>query len=58
MNIMVIQYYYYNLFEENKYYPQTFLDKFFETRNDDNNINSLFKELVQIIDWSDDESNN
>ena len=42
---------------KNKYYPQTFLDAFFETHSD-NNINSLFKELVRIIDWSDDESNN
>ena len=40
-----------------KYYPQTFLDELFETHND-SNINNLFKELVQIIDWSDDESNN
>ena len=38
---------------ENKYYPQTMLDKFFECNN---NKNSLFKELVQIFDWSDDES--
>ena len=29
-----------------------FLDEFFEC----NNKNSLFEELVQIIDWSDDES--
>ena len=42
---------------ENKCYPQTFLDEFFETHND-TNISSLFKELVQIIDWSDDESSN
>ena len=28
---------------ENKYYPQTFLDKFFE-KHDDSNVNSLFKE--------------
>ena len=34
---------------ENKYYPQTFLDEFFEIYND-NIINNLFKELVQIID--------
>ena len=40
---------------KNKYYPQTFLNKFFEIHND-NNKNSLFKELVQIVDWSDDES--
>ena len=42
---------------ENKYYPQTFLDEFFKIHND-NNINKLFKELVQIIDWSDNEFNN
>ena len=42
---------------ENKYYPQTFLDEFFKIHND-NNINKLFKELVQIIDWSDDEFKN
>ena len=30
---------------ENKYYLQAFLDKFFE-KHDDNNVNSLFKELV------------
>ena len=41
---------------KNKYYPQTLLDEFSETHND-NNINSLFKVLVQIIDWSDRESN-
>ena len=40
---------------ENKYYHQTFLDEFFEKHND-NNINSLYKKLVQIIDWSDNES--
>ena len=34
---------------ENKHYPKTFLDEFFEIHND-NNINKLFKELVQIID--------
>ena len=38
---------------KNKYYPQTFLDKCFECSN---NKNSLFKELAQIVDWSDDES--
>ena len=37
---------------ENKYYPQTFLDIFFKKHND-NNINKLFKELVEIINWSD-----
>ena len=42
---------------KNQYYPQTFLDGFLE-KHDDNNMNSLFKELVQIVDWSDDESNN
>ena len=42
---------------KNKYYSHIFLDEFFKTHND-NNTNSLFKELVQIIDWSDDESNN
>ena len=45
---------------KNKYYPQTFLDEFFECNSveihNDNNKNSLFKELVQILDWSDDES--
>ena len=44
---------------ENKNYPQTFLDKFFECnsveKHNDNNKNSLFKELVQIVDWSDDD---
>ena len=34
---------------KNKYYPQTFSDKFFEKHND-SNINSLFKELMQIVD--------
>ena len=38
-----------------KYYPRIFLKKFFE-KHDSNNVNSLFKELVQIVDWSDDES--
>ena len=38
---------------KNKYYPQTFLDMFFE-KHDDNNVNSLFEELVQIVYWSDD----
>ena len=47
---------------KHKYYPQTFLNKFFEcnsieTRNSTNK-NSFFKELVQIADWSDDEYNN
>ena len=40
---------------EKKYYPQTFLDKFFEKHN---SVPSLFKELVQIIDYSDDDNNN
>ena len=40
---------------ENKCQPQTFLHKFFET-HDNNNVNSLFKELVQFVDWYDDES--
>ena len=37
---------------ENKYYPQTFLDKFdkFECNTVENNMNILFKELVQIVD--------
>ena len=47
---------------ENKYYPQTFLDEFFECNSvethRENNKNSSFKVLVQIVDWSDDESNN
>ena len=37
-----------------KYCPQTFLHRFFKCCNDKN---SLFKELVEIVDWSDDESN-
>ena len=41
---------------ENKYYPQTFLDKFFECNSVENSVNRLFKELVQIVDWSDNES--
>ena len=45
---------------ENKYYPQTFLDKFFECnsikKHNNNNVNSLFKELLQIVDWSDDDN--
>ena len=50
---------------KSKYYAQAFLDKFFECnyvkcnsieKHNNNNINSLFKELVQIVDWSDDES--
>ena len=44
---------------ENKYYPQTFLDKFFECnsikKHNDNKVNSLFKELVKIVDCSDDD---
>ena len=40
---------------ENEYYPQIFLHNFFE-KLDDSNVNSLFKELIQIADWSNDES--
>ena len=46
---------------ENKYYPQNFLDKFFECNSiecnsvERHNKNSLFKELVQIVDWFDDD---
>ena len=43
----------------NKYYPQTFLHKVFECNSVEcspSKKNSLFKELVQIVDWS-DESN-
>ena len=40
---------------ENKYDPQIFLEKFFKIHN---NKNSLFKELVQIADWSDDDESN
>ena len=39
---------------ENEYHPRTFLHIFFE-KHDNNNINNLFKELVQIVDWYDDE---
>ena len=39
---------------ENKYYPLTFLGKLFGCnsieKHDDNNVNRLFKELVQIVD--------
>ena len=46
---------------QNEHYPQTFLDKFFECNSvethNDNNKNSLFQELVQTLNWSDDESN-
>ena len=42
---------------ENKYYRQTFLDEFFETHNE-NSINTFFKELEQIIDWSGNEAKN
>ena len=41
---------------KNKYYHQTFLDKFFECNSVENNVNRLFKELVQTVDWSDNES--
>ena len=42
---------------ENKYYPQTFLQKNFKCNSVgcNNNKKSLFKELVQIVDWSDDD---
>ena len=47
---------------ENKYYSQTFLDKFFECNSiethNDNNKNSLFKELLKTVIWFDDESSN
>ena len=45
--------------EENKHYPQTFLGEFFKIHSG-NNINPLFNELVQVIDWfhDDDRSNN
>ena len=43
---------------KNKYYPQTLLNKFFKRNSAEcnNNKNSLFEELVQIVDWSNDES--
>ena len=43
---------------KNKYYLQKFLHKLFECSSieHNNNKNSLFQELVQIVDWSDDES--
>ena len=41
---------------ESKYYPKTSLDKFFEYNSVGNSVNRLFKELVQIVDWSDNES--
>ena len=46
-----------SIFEvENKYYPQTLFDKFFECNYlKKHNKNSLFKELVKIVDWSDDD---
>ena len=49
---------------KNKCCLQAFLDKFFECNSiecsaiekyDNTNVNSLFKELVEIVDWSDDE---
>ena len=54
---------------KSKYFPQTFLDKFFECnsvecnsiecdsveKHNDSNVNGLFKELVQIVDCSDDD---
>ena len=68
MNIEVIQYYFCSktgslCAVKNKYYPQTFLHKFFECNSVESNSvkkhnkNSLFTELVQLFDWSDDESN-
>ena len=42
---------------KNKHYPATFFDQFFEIHNN-NNINKLFNESVQSINWYDDESNN
>ena len=49
---------------KNKYYLQKFLHRFFESSSIEcnsieynNNKSSLFKELVQIVDWSDDEAN-
>ena len=52
---------------ENKCYLQIFIDKFLECNSIEfnsfecnsakkHNKNNLFKELVQIVDWSDDES--
>ena len=41
---------------ENKYYHQTFLDKFFECNSVENNVNRLFKALVQTVDRSGNES--
>ena len=46
---------------ENKYYSQTFLDKFFECISIECNSFEMHNkysllELVQIVDWSDDES--
>ena len=47
---------------KNEYYTQTFLNKLvgcnFIEKHVDNNMYRLFKELVQIVDWSDNESNN
>ena len=42
---------------ENKYYPQKFLHKFFECKSIEcnNNKNRLFKNFIQIDDWSDDD---
>ena len=41
---------------ENKHYPQIFLHKFFEWNSvKKHNKNSLFKELVQTVDWYDDD---
>ena len=41
---------------ENKYYPQTSLDNLFECNSVKNNVNRLLKELLQIVDWTDNES--
>ena len=40
---------------ENKHYPLIFLDKFFEKHN---SVPGLFKELVQVTDYSDDDNSN
>ena len=56
MNIMAIQSITESICEaENKHYPQTFLENFFEKHN---SVPSLFKELVQITDYCDDDNNN
>ena len=41
---------------ENKYYPQTFLDTVLKKSDkNEKTVNGLFKEVVEIVDWSDDE---